>query len=942
MNPHHIRIALACLLFACPLGSVAQRAMIRAIDPSTGMGIPDAVLVLGDSGSRARSDASGWIQMDTLEEGIYEAVLTAEGYTSHRVRLEVTPLDPFIRKEVFLEPFVVNLPAFEVTTELTDADQDALAKRQALLPVDQISGEALQDITQDGLGEALEKVAGVTVDSDSGNVSGINIRGAGPRQTRVTLDGQSVAGGGGRGTTRGARAMGQIPREFISRIQVMKAPTPDMDADAIGGTVDLQTSRVANTKKPRSSLALRSAWQEAGDAWNHRINLAHAQPFQLGDSASRLGILVAANAARNDRVQDDIRVLNQWPERKDPATGLKFRTLDRLRIGQRDNSNESAGFVLNSDLQLNKRHGFQLKAMFNQGTLTQSTAFHSIDFIRGKIVSLEREAGSFTNMSLEKQFIEKQIEDESGSLVFGSEHKLGDWFLEQSIGYSFAQSDSSDGVNGIFRTGKDVDGSYALLPVPERPAIELYRVGSLLDADALQDPAPYLFTRYDLIDDSADDEELALRVNLSRTWDSEERKWTFKSGAKARLREADNGQDRVKYFPVSGAGFSLAEVAGSGPESVFRQIYPLGPDWSSQAMQDRFAANPADFQPDPLITLIDSLASDFTVSESIYATYGMIQMESDKWVMITGVRLERTDSETSGYETITMKDESGERIVEVNPVSLSDTYDMFFPGFHLLYRVNLNWVIRGSLTRTLQRPDFRDLSPSMRVDLDTKRIRAGNPELDPFDAKAVDIGTDFVINEWSSASIGLFYKRIDDFIVDVETDAEYLGESGFILSRPVNGSPADLLGLEAAASTKLPFLPAPFEDTDLSVNYTLTDSSAAYPGYPGETIMLPKQVRQTISLDLRWRFNNWSLSWRARYRGEQLNDLIKPGQDQINRGFWSYSLGCNYKLNDTLSFSIGLANLNRPDRVSYQGDPLHTVSNNAGSRSYSIGLNMKL
>jgi TonB-dependent receptor len=600
------------------------------------------------------------------------------------------------------------------------------------------------------------------------------------------------------------------------------------------------------------------------------------------------------------------------------------------------------GLVMNTDLQLNKLHRFQFKAMLNQGELIQTVDFHSFDFIRGRIVSLDETSGAFESMSLEKQFISKQIDDESGSLVLAGEHTLGDWFLEESIGYSFARTDSRDGVNGVFRTEREIDGQYSLLPDPERPAIEVSRNGQVLDAADLQDPAPYQFIRYDLTDDFADDAELALRANLSRSWGSKEEKWTLKTGIKARLRDAENGQDRIKYFPVTGAGFSLAEVAGSGEATVFRQTYPLGPAWSSEAMDLRFTENPIDFQADPQVTLIDSLASDFKVSESIYATFAMVQMESDKWVMVTGFRLERTDSKTSGYETITMKDESGERIVEVNPVSLEDTYDMLFPGFHLLYRINPDWVVRGSLTRTLQRPDFRDLSPSMRVDLDTKRIRAGNPELDPFDAKAVDIGTDFVINEWSSASLGVFYKRIDDFIVDVETEVEYLGENGFTLAQPVNGSPADLLGLEAALSTKIPHLPYPFEDTDLSVNYTLTDSSAAYPGYPGETIMLPKQVRQTLNLDLRWRYNNWSVSWRARYRGEQLNDLIEPGQDQINRGFWSYSLGCNYKLNDTLSFSIGVANLNRPDRVSYQGVPLHTVSNNAGSRSYSIGLNMKL
>ena len=49
----------------------------------------------------------------------------------------------------------------------------------------------------------------------------------------------------------------------------------------------------------------------------------------------------------------------------------------------------------------------------------------------------------------------------------------------------------------------------------------------------------------------------------------------------------------------------------------------------------------------------------------------------------------------------------------------------------------------------------------------------------------------------------------------------------------------------------------------------------------------------------------------------------------------------SYKINDTISFSAGMANLNKPDRITYQGEPLHTVATREGSRSFSIGLNVK-
>ena len=927
------------VLLLLPVQAFADSVTVRVLDQSTGSGIAEAKLSLLGAGRMEVGDTTGWIQVDGLEPGIYEGLLSGPGYNNRRLRIEVLRDGPVYRKEVFLTPIVHDLAAFEVTTNLSDQDRDTIAKRDSIAPMDQISGDELKDVTDEHLGDTLEKIAGVTVDTESGNVSGINIRGAGPKQTRVTLDGNSMAGGGGRGTTRGAGAMGQIPREFLNRVQVMKAPTPDMDADAIGGTVDMQTSRVARTKKARTTMTARSGYQEAGNTFNHRISLARAQPIPLGRPDRRAGILVALNVQKGEMMPDEMRILNHWPEKESPETGEDVQMLARLRAGKREISNEGFGLVINTDLQLNKQNHFQLKAMWNSRDSIQSSEFHTFEFIQGSIVSLTTEYGQFEKMRLEKQFYESEQNSNSGSLVLAGEHNFGNWTLEESIGFSFAES-GGDGIqNAVFRTNKIFAGAYDMRDSYGLPRVTISRDGTVLAPEDLTDPDSYRFIRYDLIDDWADDEETALRANLARKWDSESAEWISKTGIKARLRDASKDQDKVKYY--SNPSFQLTEVSGLNETSVFRDHYPLGPSWSAKAMEERFHSREDDFSYNDLDVRMDSAAGDFSVSESIYAAYGMIQRETDKWIFIGGLRLERTASETHGYETISYKDENDERVVEIEPISISDSYTKWFPGLHALYRPNPNWIFRASLTRTLQRPDFRDLSPSKRVNLDYKRIRAGNPDLEPFDAKAVDIGTDFVINQWNSASLGIFYKRIDDFIVDIEEETDYLGEPGFILSHPVNGTPADLLGLEAAWSSQLSFLPGTLSNTSFSANYTITDSSAAYPGHPGEIIMLPKQVRETFNMSLRWRFENWTISLRSKYRGLQLRDLTEPGQDQFNAGYWSHSASISYKLNDTFSFSMGLANLNRPDRLSYQGEPTRPTATREGSRSFSLGLNMK-
>ena len=932
-----IPVLLIFLLGASP--ATANRIAVRALDQLTGSAIAEASLTLPSAGRRDFSDATGWIYLDDLDAGIYEGILSGPGYSSRRLRIEVILNAPAHREEVFLTPMVHELSAFEVTTSLTDEDSDRIAERQSITPMDQVSGEQLQDIADQDLGDSLQKIAGVSIDSEGGSVSGINIRGAGPKQTRVTMDGQSLAGGGGRGTTRGAGAMNRIPKEFLDRVQVMKAPTPDMDADAIGGTVDLQTSRVSRTKRPRSTITARSSFQDAGGTFGHRFSVAHAQPFNLGREDRRMGLLVALSAQENDRLSDEIRILNQWPVRVDPVSGQEFPVLARLRAGSRQSGSSGYGIVLNSDLQLNKHNRFQLKFMWNSEDTSQSNQFFTSDFIRGRILSLSDRYGSFDRFRLEKQFYETRQSSGSGSLVLAGEHDLGNWSLEESIGFSVATSDSNDTQNATFQTGRDYEGSYDLEGSPALPRITLGRDGNLLTPEDLTDPEPFAFSRYDLIDDWAEDKETALRVNLQRKWDSGEAEWIFKTGIKARLRDASKDQDKTKYG--SSGGFSLGEVVASSEASVFRGLYPIGPDWSAASMVERFLGQAEDFTYDPLDQLLDSHAGDFSVSEDIYATYGMIQRETTKWILIGGVRFERTNSRTTGFETITRRDEAGQRQVEVNPVSISDRYDMWFPGLHFLYRPSPRWIIRASLTRTLQRPDFRDLSPSFRIDLDTKRIRAGNPDLEPFDAKAIDIGTDFILNQYGSLSLGVFYKRIDDFIVDIEEQTDYLGEPGFLLIHPVNGSPADLIGIEATWNTDLTFLPGILDQTSLSANYTLTDSEAAYPGHPGEIIMLPQQVRQTLNLNLRWRYLNWTVSLSTRYRGLQLNDLTDPGQDKFTAGYWSHSASLSYKVNDTFSFSLGMSNLNRPDRAAYQGNPYQPDSTREGSRAYSLGVNIR-
>ncbi len=94
----------------------------------------------------------------------------------------------------------------------------------------------LPDVTT---ADALQRVPGVLVELDHGEGSYVMIRGTEPRLSTVTVDGQSIAG-----TDASTRAIGLnvIPSDQLAEIEVAKVLMSELDADAIGGTVNLITN----------------------------------------------------------------------------------------------------------------------------------------------------------------------------------------------------------------------------------------------------------------------------------------------------------------------------------------------------------------------------------------------------------------------------------------------------------------------------------------------------------------------------------------------------------------------------------------------------------------------------------------------------------------------------------------------------------------------------
>jgi len=139
-----------------------------------------------------------------------------------------------------LRPAAELLGNIVVTAQRLGESEASALERRAEAPnlVNVMAGDVIRALPNANAAEAAGRMPGVTTERDEGEGKFVQVRGTEPRLTNVTIDGAHVPG-----TERGSRVpkLDDIPSDLLGAIEVSKTLTADMDADAIGGSVNLVT-----------------------------------------------------------------------------------------------------------------------------------------------------------------------------------------------------------------------------------------------------------------------------------------------------------------------------------------------------------------------------------------------------------------------------------------------------------------------------------------------------------------------------------------------------------------------------------------------------------------------------------------------------------------------------------------------------------------------------
>ncbi len=137
-----------------------------------------------------------------------------------------------------------------------------------------------------------------------------------------------------------------------------------------------------------------------------------------------------------------------------------------------------------------------------------------------------------------------------------------------------------------------------------------------------------------------------------------------------------------------------------------------------------------------------------------------------------------------------------------SPLSHNYTYNDLFPSVNLTYRFTDQHQLRLSYGKTVNRPEFREMSPSVFYDFDLVSDVQGNTGLKPCYIQNVDLRYEFYPSKGETVSLAAFYKHFDD---PIEWTYTVTGGTDLVYSY-LNAQSAKTYGLELDIRKDLSFI----------------------------------------------------------------------------------------------------------------------------------------
>ncbi|QEC40624.1 TonB-dependent receptor [Pseudobacter ginsenosidimutans] len=947
---------LYAVLVATLLTSIAmaQSAIIKIkVTDEQRLLLPGASIQLDEKGARAVSGNDGIATLMNVPNGKHTITVTYIGYQT--LKLDFENGGKPVELTAKLQSGSNSLQSILVMGDRMKGQAKALNQQKNSDNITNIiSADQIGRFPDANIGDAIKRVPGITMQNDQGEARNIVVRGMGPEFNSVTFNGERIPSA--EGDNRRIQ-MDLIPTDMVQTVEVNKTLTADMDADAIGGSVNLVTRSTPGAFRLSGTLA--GGFSPIRDnGWNGTASVVIGTRV-LKD---KLGMIFSGSYNRNKFGSDNVEAV--WSK---DANGKVFvndhdvRVYDELRIRR----SAAATF----DYKINALHTLTLTGSYNWRDDKESR-FRLRHRFRGKLDDIKPgeliyddngEITGFNNGEVLRQ-------TKGGADNNRSENRR----LEDQRVRSLALK--GDHIFGRLRANWSAQYAKASEKRPNERYIAMRRRNITVDQSITDAKFPVLsdntpLSGYDKLDELTEqfqdqfEEDFNGKLNLEYPVSiiPQQKGW-LKLGGRIRSKTKERNNTFFEYEPVDFAD-NISELPLV--DKTNSSFYPGSKYKAGQFIDPKYLGglnfkDPAQFEETDAIA--EYLSGNYKAKELITAGFLMLKQDiTEKFSVNLGIRVEHTNIDYTGN---IIEDED----VFKGQAPEKNSYTDVLPNINLKYRFSNYFVMKAAWTNTLARPKYFDLVPYFNVKPGDNEIEAGNPTLEPVKSSNLDLMAEYYFKTVGIVSAGVFYKKLDGFFytyIDNNFTSEKFARAYPDLTNPIapgdnytfiqrrNGDGADVYGFEVAVQRQLDFLPGFWKGFGVYFNYTYTHSKAksiydAEGTLVRNNVKLPGAAPNIFNASLSYETKRFSARLSANYTSSYVDDSDDAGYNADS--FYDRFYDKQFFLDANASYAItpkwrifAEANnlTNQPLRY-YQGEKNRTAQVEYYGSKFNLGVKFDL
>jgi TonB-dependent receptor len=864
----------------------------RVFDKETGQPLIGANIVVVNTSLGAGSDPNGEFYIHNVPAGEHSVKASYVGYSAVTLKVMV-PAGKEAMQMFFLTPATIMGVTVVVTAQAAGQLSAINQQLSSNKIVNVVSEERIQELPDFNAAAAISRLPGISTLQSSGEANKIVIRGLAPQFNAIAISGITLASTGS--TQIGVTSIGitsglynqdrsvdlsMMSPYMIKSIEVYKSLTPDMNANVLGGFVNMQLREAPSDF--HTDLLWQSGYTQKSNTYGNYRAVGSVSGRLFDD---KFGAYILANIEQYDRSADNMNAGYTSPSNSKPDTITGYKPVDVTNV------------TLQRHIETRKRYGANL------------------------ILDYRLPSGSIKLVNMFSRLNSNSTDYQT----------ILDYYPDNNVNFSYRHGDANTdlAINsleavydfGLFSATLKAANSYSRNNNPNSPLYQFLQTGGSASATDntipedlghqvhfYGDTSTYL-TTINLLSADYKENDQSYNADIKFPFTLHQAVSGFiKVGGEYRYNFRTNNQSTPYISPKGTPGMTNPDINNLIFDSLVTRFPEIQLGNSNRLPGNNFTNTNSDFNSafldnrfgqmfwvvDPALLdritnylstnpsfaattsnggwfngIFQQLPNDYKYIEKYYAAYVMAELDlGPDWLIVGGVRYEQTKSLFEAFNMVDLRNVPPNQ--PYFPVTAYPQNHYILPMVQTKYKVTEFSDVRYSYSQTLARPDYTQLSPHYVINSAYSAVYSGNPKLTPAHSYNHDLEFTIHSSEIGLISLGAFYKTINNFtyytsyrlysapaVIPPGLDSvgvyPLLAQQGGTVSGKATlntyiNSPykAYIKGIEADFQTSLRYLPYPLDGIVLGINYSHIWSSATYPYIPTRNIPDPSNPRRSI------------------------------------------------------------------------------------------------